>query len=133
MLQTTIVAGLALLLIAGGWRIGRSRLGARRESLEAGSMAFMNRMQASREAALDPAVQLAKRQLAERERAQAQEFESALGGPGGRALKDPALSLEGMIREWTQSVAPSGSIVVAQVDRFIEFSLLVELPRPAST
>ena len=127
--QTAIVAGLALLVIAGVWRLGKEGLRQRQAALEARSMVWMNQLQKTREAGHDSSIEKAKQELADLERAQELEWQSVLGGRGGRAIKDPGFSLETLIREWASSIVPTDSRVVAQVDRFVEFSLLIELSR----
>src|SRR5258705_4521476 len=54
-----------------------------------------------------------------------------MGRPLGLALRDPELTLTGMIEELARQCAPPGSRARARADRFTEFKVLIELPAPA--
>jgi hypothetical protein len=66
-----------------------------------------------------------------RQRRHREEWLAAMGGPPGVALKDPDLTLTGMIEELARQCAPLGSRAHARADRFSEFKVLIELPIPA--
>jgi hypothetical protein len=62
-----------------------------------------------------------------RERRHREEWLRAMGGPLGVALKDPGLTLTGMIEELARACAP-GSRAHARAERFSEFNVFIELP-----
>jgi hypothetical protein len=64
------------------------------------------------------------------ERRRREEWLKMMGGPRGVALKDPELTLTGMIEQLAAQCAPPGSRVHARVDRFTEFKVFIELPAP---
>jgi hypothetical protein len=57
------------------------------------------------------------------------EYVAALGGPVGAALKHPDLTILGMLHELARACSPLGSAPHVTVDRFTEFTVLIELPR----
>jgi len=72
--------------------------------------------------------QLAARDAAvARERRHRDEWLAAMGGPLGVALRDPELTLTGMIEELARACAP-GSRAHARAERFTEFKVFIELP-----
>jgi hypothetical protein len=62
------------------------------------------------------------------QRRRRQEWLKIMGGSLGVALKDPGLTLTGMIEELATQCAPPGSRVHARADRFTEFKVFIELP-----
>jgi len=72
--------------------------------------------------------QLAARDSAvARQRHHRDEWLAAMGGPLGVALKDPELTLTGMIEELARACAP-GSRAHARAEHFTEFKVFIELP-----
>src|SRR5688572_18176361 len=57
-----------------------------------------------------------------------QEIVAALGGPVGAALKHPELTLRGTLQQLARACAPQGSVPHVAVDRFTEFTVVIDLP-----
>src|SRR5690348_16767317 len=55
------------------------------------------------------------------------ELEQALGGPTEAPARNPDLNLQQMLERLARACAPRGSSVLARVDRFTDFEVLVTL------
>jgi hypothetical protein len=64
-----------------------------------------------------------------RQRRHAREFTAALGGSVNAALKNPDVTILGMLQELAHSCAGRGSFPHVAVDRFTEFTVLLDLSR----
>jgi hypothetical protein len=64
-----------------------------------------------------------------RQRRYSDEYTAALGGVVGVALKHPDLTILGMLQELARGCSPAGSVPHVSVERFTDFTILIDLPR----
>ena len=70
----------------------------------------------------------AHQQAVERKNAYEVEKLVALGGPLGKATKDPSLNIQQMIEQTALACAPPNTSVAVTVDRFTDFDVVMTLP-----
>jgi hypothetical protein len=132
--STTIKPVLALFIAAGVttgiWLVIRD--GFRREQSEFLSRHRETIMAREREWARERAQRELDWHTKARERThrQAQELETALGGPAAAAARNPDLGIGASMERVAQACAPRGTRVRVRVDRFTEFTLVLELASP---
>lgn len=110
-----------------GWLAIRSTYDWREDNLRSNQNSFLTAKQSlwSQEDAQWNASH--EREVLEQEKARAEEWVRALGGPLGAATKNPDLDIRQMIQQVTGACAPTDAVVSVTVDRFTEFDVAVVL------
>jgi hypothetical protein len=70
----------------------------------------------------------ARDETVRRQRRYYDEYVAALGGPLDAALKHPELTILGMLQELARACSPPGSAPHVSVERFTDFTVLIDLP-----
>jgi hypothetical protein len=132
-MQSTMRTSLPVLVVAAlvtgvTWWVLHNRATARQMEITAAhreTFAALQQEWARHRAQREVAAHQAAR---ERARRQEQELETAMGGPAAAAAKKPGISIAESIQGVARACAPRATQVRVRVDRFTEFSALLELP-----
>ncbi len=130
--QTWLWAGVVLLGVAWAWSVGRDALSARTQEWRAREAALVHQAQRESEQELEATSLADQGEIGALESRHAEELRRVTGGSIASVLRDPNLSIEGMLREVGLLVLPRATSVVCKVDRFVEYSLVAELSVPAT-
>ena len=125
-------AGVVLLGVAWAWSSGRNALSARALEWQAREAALAQQARVGGEQELERTGAVNQQEIDALETRHAEELRRLTGGSIASVLRDPKLSIEGMLREVGTLVLPAGTRVVCKVDRFVEYSLVAELSGPAT-